>query len=940
VALSEGDSLRTSPITISDGAGGAFVTWSDNAGPSFVVSGVVVQHLASNGSITSGWPAAGLLIKQDASVLPSPELFGDGAGGAIVVWLETSAEWFAQRLTAAGVRLWSPPTGKDLGVSGEWRFAGDGAGGLLATVTGSTAGFDSSNVIAQRFDNSGEQAWSPAGELVRSAPGQMSNVAVVADGSGGAIVAWADGPTGSSFAQRLDATGAVAPGWPADGAQVADSQGPGVVAADGAGGAFFAWLRFSGTGSLFDARAQHPPATEPGRRLAASGALVASGVVPSFPAAPTAISDGAGEEIVVWRDARSGGWGAISSRNGSMSRARDCGKRWRAISSEAQCQRAPALVSDGAGGATAFWMDKRSGGWDIYGKRVNAAGLPLGASAAISAAGDDQSNVQAVDDGAGGGVAAWFDYRNGVQGVEAQRLTSGGVPAWTPDGVDLVEGFGGVVPFGLAGDGAGGAIVTWPLSGVRAQHLDAGGTPLWGTDGLLLGPSTLTGQIDAVSDGAGGAIVVWWGLAFDPDSARGIYGYHAQRLNAAGALLWGADGMLLAPDLSGGFGQRVIGDGAGGVYLAWHQDDLFDGTGVIRVQHRDALGHRAAGWPEHGVVIASLADRKLLTTISSDGAGGVVVGWGDLRSGARWASYVQRVGTDATVKWLPEGVLLTTNSGDQLLSGIVSDGTGGAIALWMDGAGTSWDIRAQHVNDLGVTQWSAAGLAVHGARKPVSPAIVSDGAGGAVAAWQDDRAFPIDQIFMARIGAGGTLLWPSDGVVPVLASVVSAEVRAGVAHLEWQVASATHAQVERSDDGVAWSNRAMIDADGQGRIRFDDADVQPARRYGWRLAIPNAGGVARVGEAWLYISSGVIRPARTRTEPRRVHRAVAAGQRPREAGSSTSGVAWSREVGTLGVARCPLRRCARVSLARLTQGCGPRRRGREGEVTAALQRHP
>src|SRR6185436_14384372 len=363
-----------------------------------------------------------------------------------------------------------------------------------------------------------------------------------------------------------------------------------------------------------------------------------------------------------------------------------------AISSEAQCQRAPAIVGDGAGGAVAFWMDKRSGGWDIYGKRVNAAGLPLGASAAISAAANDQSNVQAVDDGAGGGCVAWRDWRNGVQGVEAQRLTSGGAPSWTPDGVQLAEGLGGLFPFGLASDGAGGAIVTWPQrwspAGIYAQRLDGSGTPLWGTGGVRFVADASSGSetwIDAISDGAGGAIIVWAGYVFDPDSANFVSGYHAQRLNAAGSRLWGDVGVHLASEVSGGIRQRATGDGAGGVYFSWQEDELLDGTGPIRVQHRDASGQLAAGWPEHGVVVASLALRKRLAALSPDGAGGVVVGWGDLRSGSHWASYARRVAADATVMWTADGVLLTTNAGDQLLSGIVPDGSGGAIALWMDG---------------------------------------------------------------------------------------------------------------------------------------------------------------------------------------------------------------------------------------------------------------
>ena len=932
MALSEGDSLRGEPVAVSDGAGGAFVTWSNNPLLNPDAPGIVVQHLESSGLIASGWPLAGLLIKQDAAIQPFLKLFGDGSGGAIVVWPETSQEWFAQRVTAAGVRLWSPGTGKDLGVMGSWTHAGDGAGGLLAATNDLSPSFEY-EVIAQRFDGSGAQAWGPTGVVVHSTPTGLGDATVAADGSGGAIVAWA--ASGGSFAQRLDAAGTVALDWPADGAQITDVRGPGVVAADGTGGAFFTWSRFSGVGSLFDVVSQH--LANDGTRQAGwplSGALVASGMIPSYPVGPTAISDGSGGEIVTWGDARSGLLGHdLLAQRLDVAGIRQWGNDGFAISSEAQCQRAPALAGDGAGGAVAFWMDKRSGGWDIYGKRVDAAGLPLGASAAISAAANDQSNVQAVGDGAGGGCVAWRDWRNGVQGVEAQRLTSGGAPSWTPDGVDLTEGLGSLVPFGVASDGAGGAIVTWPQGGVFAQRLDAGGTPLWGTGGVSLvafASSISNDWIDAITDGAGGAIMVWAGFGFDPDSAKSVFGYHAQRLNAAGSRLWGNDGVVLARDLSSGSRQRVTGDGAGGVYIAWQEDELLDETGVIRVQHRDAAGQLAAGWPEHGIVIASLAVRKRLAAISPDGAGGVVVGWGDLRSGSQRASYVQRVATDATVEWLAEGVLLTTNAGDQLLSGIVPDGSGGAIALWMDGAGTTWDLRAQHVNDVGVTQWSAAGLGVcTAAGNQYAPAIVPDGAGGAVVAWQDDRAFPIDQIFMARIGAGGTLLWPSDGVVPVLASVVSAEVRDGVAHVEWQMAAATRAQIERSDDDGAWSNRATLDADGQGRIRFDDADVRPAHRYGWRLAIPGAGGVTRVGQTWLDIpvrESFALRGTYPNPSSHDLSTAFslpAAAPARLEVLDVSGRRVWSREVGTLGAGRhvvsLPALRSG-VYMVRLTQG--------------------
>src|SRR5262249_32468549 len=57
-------------------------------------------------------------------------------------------------------------------------------------------------------------------------PGALDEFSIAATGDGGAIVAWTDGPTtlGTVRLLRLDAGGAVAPGWPAGGAPVASGR--------------------------------------------------------------------------------------------------------------------------------------------------------------------------------------------------------------------------------------------------------------------------------------------------------------------------------------------------------------------------------------------------------------------------------------------------------------------------------------------------------------------------------------------------------------------------------------------------------------------------------------------------------------------------------------------------------------------------------------------
>src|SRR6266487_347448 len=70
--------------------------------------------------------------------------------------------------------------------------------------------------------------------------------AVISDGAGGTLVAWADARSGplDIYAQHLTAQGTVAAGWPASGLAVckaAGDQSDPVMVSDGAGGAIIAW---------------------------------------------------------------------------------------------------------------------------------------------------------------------------------------------------------------------------------------------------------------------------------------------------------------------------------------------------------------------------------------------------------------------------------------------------------------------------------------------------------------------------------------------------------------------------------------------------------------------------------------------------------------------------------------------------------------------------
>ena len=97
---------------------------------------------------------------------------------------------------------------------------------------------------------------------------------------------------------------------------------------------------------------------------------------------------------------------------------------------------------------------------------------------------------------------------------------------------------------------------------------------------------------------------------------------------------------------------------------------------------------------------------------------------------------------------------------------IVSDGKGGAILCWSDerSAQNFYSVYAQRIDRDGFVRWAENGIAV----SPVSdsqarPEIISDGAGGAIIVWSDTRSGTED-VYAQRIDSSGNALWKAEGV--------------------------------------------------------------------------------------------------------------------------------------------------------------------------------
>jgi predicted lipoprotein with Yx(FWY)xxD motif len=124
----------------------------------------------------------------------------------------------------------------------------------------------------------------------------------------------------------------------------------------------------------------------------------------------------------------------------------------------------------------------------------------------------------------------------------------------------------------------------------------------------------------------------------------------------------------------------------------------------------------------------------------------------------------QRIDRDGAVQWTANGVPVATAAGNQSSPTICSDGAGGAIVAWNDRRSGESDIYAQRISAGGAVQWAADGVAVCSVTGDQSwSTTVSDGLGGAIVAWED-TPFEHADIYAQRVNGSGVVQWAAEGI--------------------------------------------------------------------------------------------------------------------------------------------------------------------------------
>ncbi|MCC6652617.1 MAG: hypothetical protein IT348_15805 [Candidatus Eisenbacteria bacterium] len=391
------------------------------------------------------------------------------------------------------------------------------------------------------------------------------------------------------------------------------------------------------------------------------------------------VSDEAGGAVAVWTDSRTGTAKTYAQRvrsNGSVDPAWPAGGV--PISSASGTQRRPAVAGDGAGGVFVTWEDTRTGGnarSDLYAQHVRADGSldpawpALGA--AVCTAIYEQFDPAIVADGMGGGAqVAWFDRRQttAYEEVWTQRLDSTGA---------LASG--------------------WPVNGITL----ASGDGIWRS------------ELKLASDHANGFFALWnESPAFDNHEVRLI----RVGVNGAPVAGWPAGGLELSEPFTASLNGRMVvddsGPGAPAVLATWAE--YFD----FGIHARRVLGDGTfdPAWPASPANLLPLPmTSPKLTGAVSDDTGGLILLWSAAPSSSGsddniFASHVLATGTPDPA-WPVGGALVCGASGMQGPPAAISDGTGGALAVWAgDGIGTTANVNAQRVDRGGIVGPLAAGV--------------------------------------------------------------------------------------------------------------------------------------------------------------------------------------------------------------------------------------
>jgi hypothetical protein len=346
--------------------------WIENSSGTLSVKAAVydTRGLKAPEEIT----VSGLLSR----VLSQGSMVPSGSGSAFLAWEDFNPQlktpFTAIAETGPGGLRWKKVLGNNA-AGAEYMapaITGDGAGGVFAAARHIHNG--DKGIVLNHFSQRG----AALAEDVQANTflGYQSGPVISPDGQGGVFLIWEDGRSGDIdiYGQRISSGGI--PAWAAAGVPIVTADGnqwSPVLAPDGAGGFFCAWID-DDMGMKWQLKVQR--LDKDGRPLWGQAGLT---VYPSDRRQSdlSMAADGKGGVILSWNEPRSGYLAVFAQRF-----ATDGSRLWQEggvpVAEDNWDQAAPIMAPDGKGGCLLAWKSRRSDlTWAVSAQRLDSKGAPL-----------------------------------------------------------------------------------------------------------------------------------------------------------------------------------------------------------------------------------------------------------------------------------------------------------------------------------------------------------------------------------------------------------------------------------------------------------------------------------------------------------------------------------------------------------------------------------
>ena len=309
----------------------------------------------------------------------------------------------------------------------------------------------------------------------------------------------------------------------------------------------------------------------------------------------------------------------------------------------------------------------------------------------------------------------WFDSRNGAYEVRLQRLSPAGVEQWPHNGIVVSNQpqSTSLVDWDLIADSDGGCVLTFTDTraggdlDVYAYRFDAAGAPLWGPNGVAVSNNPDYEPNPRVVEASDGDFVFAW-------ANTGPRTLQVQRLDRAGVPRFAGDGVAYAGDVGAtpAFVQMVASDN-GSVILTWMRTISFSGARHLHAQKFDAAG--AAQW--NGGVRLPIFDQTSVPIahqhkMAADGLGGAFVSW-HFAQGLQFFARVQHLDAQGVELFAHNGVDLSATTDSCFDPAMAVDpATQTVIAFWnqRNQSQSAWGISAQRLDPVGGRMWGPTGV--------------------------------------------------------------------------------------------------------------------------------------------------------------------------------------------------------------------------------------